>query len=210
MSRQQTMRDAETPTPGLVQEHHLEDQSEFCYSQQSIPCRFRFIDCKAFCELDLLKLVTFENLDHSYSCISYVWNGLNQHVVSPSFNVQGVRDSHPLNIGLLRSACQLSLLKNAPYMWLDLICIVQTDHMDKNWQIKHMDEIYKKCVCCLVIPGGLQRLADLHTCEQTQWAERHWTLQEAVLPIKVYCMYQWRLCSGKISDQAKLEKLNSK
>jgi hypothetical protein len=211
MSRQEVTSGLNTPPFELVQEHTLQylQDVEFQFSQKASIRRFRFIDCDAFTKNKVLKLVSFETLPVlQYSCISYVWNGLRPLRKTPCFSVNGIRDAHPLNIEILTSACLLSLLKGAQYLWLDLICILQTDLEDKIWQITRMSSIYANCSCCLVLSGGLQRLAKLHSGEQTTWAERLWTLQESVLPKHIYCLYDWRHGSGTLSGQAKITKLN--
>ena len=43
---------------------------------------------------------------------------------------------------------------------------------------------------CLVLPGGLGRLID--PTERSPWAQRAWTLQEAIAPPVVLVVFQWK------------------
>lgn len=58
--------------------------------------------------------------------------------------------------------------------------MLQDNKEDKIWQISQMYDLYAKCQMCLVVPGGLLRLAELS--DTTCWADRAWTLQEAAAP----------------------------
>ena len=55
--------------------------------------------------------------------------------------------------------------------------------------MQHMYELYNHCAACLVVPGGLSRLANLD--ETTSWIERAWTLQEALAPPAVEVVFRW-------------------
>ncbi|KAJ5710902.1 hypothetical protein N7488_005058 [Penicillium malachiteum] len=70
---------------------------------------------------------------------------------------------------------------------------MQTSREDKNWQIVHMADIFKNCRLCIVLAGGLSRLSTLF--EETFWTSRAWTLQEALLPSTVLCLFAWELGS---------------
>ncbi|PYH38602.1 uncharacterized protein BO87DRAFT_403433 [Aspergillus neoniger CBS 115656] len=53
-----------------------------------------------------------------------------------------------------------------------------------------MFDIYRSCAVCLVLPGGLGRLID--PTERSTWAQRAWTLQEAIAPPVVLVVFQWK------------------
>ena len=119
-----------------------------------------------------------------------------------------------ISIDLLKCACIASLLNEgardqvgprfnpllckAKYLWLDRLCIMQTNKQDKNWQIKHMFELYSHCRQCLVLPGGIQRLVSLD--EETWWVHRAWTLQEAMAPRASFVLFAWKWKSGELSN----------
>lgn len=156
--------------------------------------RYRFIDCNAFINnrtLEIWETASLSSLPGSYSTVSYVWFGL---TASPSelrdngsFHVYcGERsdgtpreDGGPIGMQVLDFACQYCSKYHAPYLWLDRLCIMQTSKRDKSWQISRMYDIYADSQECVVLPGGLQRLASVF--EETNWAERAWTYQEAVV-----------------------------
>ncbi|KAJ7310136.1 hypothetical protein DFH08DRAFT_666925, partial [Mycena albidolilacea] len=72
------------------------------------------------------------------------------------------------------------------HLWLDRLCVMQAHKRDKTWQIQRMYQIYKRCGVCLVLPGGLVRLARLD--DSTSWIDRAWTLQEALTPHNMKCI----------------------
>lgn len=119
--------------------------------------------------------------------------------------VRGAEDADPISVNVLRAACFASLrndksgtyrmISRAEYIWLDQLCIVQTNKSDKNLQISHMHRIYKCCTQCLILPGGIQRLARLD--EETSWASRAWTLQECLVPKYPIVLFAWTMNTGR-------------
>ncbi|KAK5988303.1 hypothetical protein PT974_12450 [Cladobotryum mycophilum] len=148
--------------------NHLLSQIEHTIdiSSQATPCRLRFIDCEAFVKDSVLKIYE-------------------------AFNVAGAEDADPISIDVLRTACLASITFQSRLLWLDRLCILQKDKNDKSWQIKKMFGIYKNAHPCLVLPGGLSRLATLF--DQTTWIHRSWTLQESVAPTMAICLFAWTL-----------------
>ncbi|KIJ48568.1 hypothetical protein M422DRAFT_66300 [Sphaerobolus stellatus SS14] len=153
--------------------------------------RFRFIDCSAWITDNVLKIYETSTLPNLYSTISYVWFGLVSE--SSALDVDGWfrvycgkredgtmrEDGGPINMRMLYYACQWSSRASCSYLWLDRICILQTSKIDKTWQIRKMYDVYANCQECIVLPGGLQRLASVY--DETSWAERAWTYQEAIV-----------------------------
>lgn len=158
------------------------------------PHRFRFLDCKAYVEQKALRVLDFTTLPEGrYVAVSYVWKGLGKDDASddphPDLNVKGAEAADPMSPAVLRTVCLASLSLQCDMIWLDQVSIIQTNPSDASWQIKNMYRIYTACKACLVLPGGLRRLADL--AEETSWIQRAWTLQEAVAPPQVNCIFQW-------------------
>ncbi|PWY80099.1 hypothetical protein BO83DRAFT_406203 [Aspergillus eucalypticola CBS 122712] len=60
-----------------------------------------------------------------------------------------------------------------------------------------MFDIYRSCAVCLVLPGGLGRLID--PTERSTWAQRAWTLQEAIAPPVVLVVFQWKFSDWYLS-----------
>ncbi|PBK65620.1 hypothetical protein ARMSODRAFT_1006487 [Armillaria solidipes] len=169
------------------------------------PCHFRLVDCAAFIDLNELKIIEYPDISFdiptaihssppSFAAISYPWRDLQlpPGTSNPSFSINGATHADPISIDVLRTACIAARkLSSCAYLWLDRLCILQTSKRDKNWQIQRMYRIYSACDICLVLPGGLVRLAGL--AEPTSWADRAWTLQEAVAPGKgkVKCLFKY-------------------
>lgn len=158
--------------------------------------RFRFINCDAFIDKRLLEIYEITELpdegpDTLYSTVSYVWFGLTATADAlrrdGSFRVycgthsDGMEreDGGPISMKVLEYACMQSTGSGVTYLWLDRLCIMQTSRRDKLWQIGRMYNVYEGCRECIVLPGGLQRLASVY--EETSWASRAWTYQEAIL-----------------------------
>ncbi|ETW75173.1 hypothetical protein HETIRDRAFT_148956, partial [Heterobasidion irregulare TC 32-1] len=167
----------------------------------TMPCQFRLIDCAAFLDSDVLKIVQYPSISFdspttsmpSFAAISYPWRDLQlpSGTSVPSFAVNGATHADPISLDVLRTACLAARkLFSCTHIWLDRLCILQTSKADKNWQIQRMYRIYSACAVCLVLPGGLVRLAGL--AEPTSWADRAWTLQEALAPGKgkIKCLFE--------------------
>ncbi|KAK0231503.1 hypothetical protein IW262DRAFT_1308259 [Armillaria fumosa] len=185
----------------------LDDLAETTINLDSVatPCHFRLVDCAAFIDSNELKIIEYPDISFdistaihnsppSFVAISYPWRDLQlpPGTSTPSFSVNGATHADPISIDVLRTACIATRkLSSCTYLWLDRLCILQTSKRDKNWQIQRMYRIYSACDICLVLPGGLVRLAGL--AEPTSWADRAWTLQEAVAPGKgkVKCLFKY-------------------
>ncbi|THV03861.1 hypothetical protein K435DRAFT_239967 [Dendrothele bispora CBS 962.96] len=165
-------------------------------SKRATPCRFRFIDCIRFVNHQTLRIIEYDDMSNLvYAATSYIWRG----VIGPptaamaelgTFAVEGAIDGDPISIDVLHHACKASLLKDIPLLWLDRLCIMQTNREDKAWQIQQMYRVYAFCKECFVLPGGTRRLASLE--EPTMWIHRGWTLQEAVAPKSVSISISWQ------------------
>jgi hypothetical protein len=134
---------------------------------------------------NILRILEFTELPvKRYSAISYIWRGPGplDNVEPPRtpITVRGAEDADPITFDVLRTACLASLYLKSELIWLGRLCIIQDNRLDKNWQIENMYSIYKSCKVCLVLPGGLLRLAAL--TEETAWIHRAWTLQKALAP----------------------------
>lgn len=85
------------------------------------PCRLRFIDCSAFVDDQMLRIVEVMDLrGEAFSAISYVWKGntlpgpdcesAQAAGDSGSFVVKGAEDRDIISIDVVRCACIASLL----------------------------------------------------------------------------------------------------
>ncbi|CAE6398655.1 unnamed protein product [Rhizoctonia solani] len=157
---------------------------------------YRFMKCSTFIKQGLIDLYEYRELPVAgYVIISYVWNGLapltgdNQITFEVLGDENRSKGAQPISVELLKSACQAAVQKQIDLLWLDQLCIKQSDNIDKAWQMENMHDIYKNSNFCIVFPGGLRRFSNLS--EETQWIDRGWTLQEAIAPPNVQVMFQW-------------------
>lgn len=158
---------------------------------------FRLIDVPSFAEGTSLRVFEYHSPDSSsyttplppYAAISYVWRGLPAPSSSPLITIAGTNSSSRISIPVLRTVCQALQALGCDLVWLDALCIHQADDDDKAWQMQRMHAVYASCELCLVVPGGLQRLAGLE--EETTWIHRAWTLQEALAPGEVKVLFGW-------------------
>ncbi|KAF2203646.1 hypothetical protein GQ43DRAFT_447268 [Delitschia confertaspora ATCC 74209] len=158
------------------------------------PCRFRFIHCRPLVAKSALRVFEFESLPMGrYAPISYVWRGLGadpNHNPKEFFSVTGATNADPLSLNILRLACIAALQNHVELLWLDGLCILQESKEDKDWQIQRMYNVYRHCALCLIIPGGMTRLATLET--PTSWIHRAWTLQEVMGPKESRVLFAWQ------------------
>ncbi|OCH91895.1 hypothetical protein OBBRIDRAFT_774510 [Obba rivulosa] len=167
-------------------------------SSSATPCRYRLVDSAQFVNQRKLRINEFSEFPSvQYSTISYVWRGRPDPARQSRkvFSVAGAEEADPIAVDVLRHACTASIQQNISYIWLDRLCIMQTDKTDKHWQIREMYRIYQSCAQCIVLPGGLLRLVPLS--EETDWIHRGWTLQEAIVPKNVVVLYVWESGSGQ-------------
>ncbi|KAF9260448.1 hypothetical protein L218DRAFT_907138 [Marasmius fiardii PR-910] len=184
------------------------------------PQRFRFFDRQKFIEDKVLSIVESAHLpEDDYIAISHLWRGNpvaseNWNESIGTFNVivpPDADEGDPISLTVLKHVCTAALLEEingsvtplgfefhaSRYIWLDRLCIVQTDRLDKIWQIGRMFDIYQKASSCIILPGGLQRLVRLN--EETQWIHRAWTLQECLArDAEPTVLFQWERGSSEI------------
>ena len=189
--------------PRTILQVPLNSLSQECaldISSHATPQRYRLIDCDQFVQNGVLCIDEFADFPSiQYAAMSYVWKG---NPVDPPeaqshhrFSVAGALDGDPISVNVLSKACLAAVKHGASYIWLDRLCIMQTNREDKNWQIKKMGEMYKRCNPCIVLPGGVQKLVRID--EETAWIHRGWTLQELLMPERALVLLSWKLGAGK-------------
>ncbi|KAG6378365.1 hypothetical protein JVT61DRAFT_14090 [Boletus reticuloceps] len=157
---------------------------------------FRFVNCNQLTKQKRLQIVEYPHLsDTPYATISYVWRGKTAELDGvATFQVAGALNANPVSVEILHYICVVAEKEGVNYLWLDLLCIMQSDDDDKSWQIEHMYELYTCCTLCIVLPAGLQYIPRLD--EETGWIHRGWTLQETVAPKRTVVLFQWTFGSG--------------
>ncbi|KAI3603099.1 ankyrin repeat-containing protein [Moniliophthora roreri] len=165
--------------------------------KNATPARCRLVDCAQLITgiLCIQEFVHFPLVP--YATISYVWRGnsVSNSYRAAEFSVAGAEEADPIGVDVLHDACTAALASGASYLWIDRLCIMQTNKVDKDWQIREMYYMYRSCITCIVLPGGLRRLVPLD--EETGWIHRGWTLQEALAPPVVVVLFAWKLGSCK-------------
>ncbi|KAM0554018.1 hypothetical protein ACHAPJ_007093 [Fusarium lateritium] len=152
--------------------------------------RFRLVDCKSFADRQSLRILDFEDIPkQKYGAVSYVWKGLEPKEPAHHAVVAGTNGDGKFDVELLRTICVAMLELKCAFLWIDILCIIEESEDDRSWQMQRMCDIYNQCSQCLVVPGGILRLADLS--EETTWISRAWTLQEAVAPSSAHCLFAW-------------------
>ncbi|KAG1728360.1 uncharacterized protein EDB91DRAFT_1350106 [Suillus paluster] len=194
-------------------------------SPYATPCKFRFVHCGQLLDDKVLAIHEVSEIparaSFSYAAISYVWKGLPAHTNDEygTFAIKGAEDGDLISIDVLIHACTAAKRDyevkhyhdsrgfndgSSRYIWLDKLCMLQDKHdvkarKDKPWQIRNMHQIYSKCTICIVLPGGMRRLARVD--EDTTWIERSWTFQEATAQVNTFILFHWTL--GKLDMEAK-------
>ena len=88
--------------------------------------------------------------DDTYVCLSYSWGEPDDgHSIRLNGRLFQVRASL---FNFLQCARKLEI---SDWLWIDAICINQTDNLEKNHQVQQMSEIYRGAKHVLVYPGNV-------------------------------------------------------
>ena len=157
--------------------------------------------------------------DCRYAALSYVWGDMNlsnlsRHMISSTQGYMSVfgQESLPQSLSDAIGLCQELAI---PYLWIDCLCILQSDAHDKHVQINNMDRIYSQAYMTIVsaagenanagLPGvnpgsrqspqsilGLQNLSMITTNNfpanpviNSYWYTRGWTFQEFMVSRRI-------------------------
>lgn len=177
--------------------------------RKQLPSNFRLIDVESTSVIE----VNFRPI--SFFALSYVWgaNPGDSRAELRRDNLADLKERGSLR-GLPRTiahAVDVCRTLNQPYLWVDRLCIVQDDKVDKYGQIQSMEAIYSRADLVIVaacgdsmqsgLPGvhsefpreqyqvstnifGFTMANRFHHFEEAMksaWDERGWTYQEAVL-----------------------------
>ncbi|KAM0703947.1 hypothetical protein Q7P35_008953 [Cladosporium inversicolor] len=156
------------------------------------PCRFRFLECNALLDEEIIRISEYTALPKQYATISYVWKGsdcASGKDPARTLRVSGAELANSIDTDILKCAARAATSKDCDFLWLDQLCIMQTSREDKDWQITRMYQIYHESQVCLAFLDGLGRLADIF--KPWPWLTRAWTLQEALAPPAVYIIFAW-------------------
>ena len=163
-----------------------------------------------FIDVESRTVVKCPGKDFEYIALSYVWGGVTQK----SFQLGASLRSLPRTI---EDAMDYVRILNRRYLWVDSVCIDQSDENDKLDQINRMWSIYRgACITIIALSGpsaeaglpglgmngkrssqlichvdGKRLVGLMPTLSQhiwmSPWGSRAWTLQEAILSPR--CLY---------------------
>lgn len=208
--RQQSMFTAEIIPPSFTT-HKALHWLNYCKSHHQRLCGvhpvqvqgLKLINCETFTVVPARSAIP-------YAALSYVWGSSN---TGRCGNNTGTKDRAALPRALprvVKDAISVVQLLGLRYLWIDKYCIDQDNLVEKHYQIRNMDSIYKGAEFTIIAAAGNDetfglpgvgntlrkpqqqlRLGDLsitttmahphHTIMSSRWATRGWTLQEAVL-----------------------------
>ncbi|KHE84182.1 HET-domain-containing protein [Neurospora crassa] len=154
---------------------------------QDIP-GLRVIDCSSRRLVSWSQLPT--NQDRNYVALSYVWGAKPDDGNEGDMNISDRTVDWPLPSQLppliedtITAVTQLGFR----YLWVDRYCIPQGDEEAKHTQIQNMHSIYGSASLTIVAATGndpshgLPGVAAFSVLEDSMWASRAWTMQEAFL-----------------------------
>ncbi|PGH14412.1 hypothetical protein AJ79_03055 [Helicocarpus griseus UAMH5409] len=99
------------------------------------------------------RCLTFANEEDQWTCLSYVWGKANTLRLTKS-NVQvfSVPDSLGPSVlpNIIEDALQVTKGLGERYLWVDSLCIIQDDDVDKTEFISQMDSIYTLATVVIV------------------------------------------------------------
>ncbi|KAH8588238.1 heterokaryon incompatibility protein-domain-containing protein [Bisporella sp. PMI_857] len=115
---------------------------------------FRLIDVK------LRAVERFDNVniaDMKYLALSYVW-GFAQRLVINRHNMKKLGIAGSLSGAVsktIEDAMHLTEMLGIQYLWVDALCILQDDALDKSHHLSYMGEIYKHALFTIVAASGI-------------------------------------------------------
>ena len=188
--------------------------------------KYRFIDISQFLQSNQFRLLEFdETIDaqgqpifgsipsaaQPYAALSYPWRDLKVLESAPApigFQTTGLnpKEEPITSIEVLTAVCTAAQNAGCNYLWMDKLCFRQDYDQegidDRAWHMKRMYSVYANCKVCLVAAGGMLRLPRL--IDATSWINRAWTLQEALAPPEVQCLFVWN-SGDKVIDGGNMQ-----
>ncbi|PPJ56649.1 hypothetical protein CBER1_01838 [Cercospora berteroae] len=121
-----------------------------------------------------------------YDAISYSWGSDNSHsTIFCNDRQLNVTKSCELAIKALRHSSEPKMI------WIDAVCIDQSNMVDKSRQVARMGDVYVNAACTFIQLGESEKIWDICDTEsenshwisllERQWFTRTWVVQEVVL-----------------------------
>ncbi|EPE25117.1 hypothetical protein GLAREA_11698 [Glarea lozoyensis ATCC 20868] len=132
------------------EEQHDGDCSESWHRGVEEAHSLRVIDVTKFCVVEAPPRCRYFALSYvwgtswTFRCTTEIATGLHKENSLRDFDI-------PITI---RDAMNLVSRAGEKYLWVDAVCIIQDDELDKFEQIKQMDRIYSRATATLIAAGG--------------------------------------------------------
>lgn len=105
-------------------------------------------------------ITSLDNCEHIYQAISYVWDDSAQ---DHSIKING-KYSLPITKTLAVGLPQLAKICSTRFLWIDQICIDQSNNQERGRRVLIMGEIYRNAESVLIWTGGkLDGLSEMKT-----------------------------------------------
>ncbi|KLU92829.1 hypothetical protein MAPG_11791 [Magnaporthiopsis poae ATCC 64411] len=98
-------------------------------------------------------IASLDAADLKYETVSYVWGDVKTPIDKPAHILV---DGSPIRLGenAHRALRRLRKPDQDRTIWIDALCIEQSDDVEKTEQVKLMGRIYKSCTQCAIFWGG--------------------------------------------------------
>lgn len=178
--------------------HH----QKLCGNEGMPPHGLKLIDCFSM-------TITHAKPSDEYVALSYVLGPSKDDNNFISRSGASIHLLHERLPAVISDAILVTKSLHMRYLWVDKLCIDQSNELEKYHQISQMDEVYKKAELCIIATAGDETTGlpgvgilprewqpattlnniDIiftmkhphHSIETSKWSTRGWTYQEAVL-----------------------------
>lgn len=120
-------------------------------NDDDVPANFRLVDVQAGCVVD-------SPANPSYYALSYVWGPSESDLCATSANIDHLKRPYSLTQEALPRTIHdvMKLVRDlgGKYLWVDRLCILQDDDLDKSLQVPRMDSIYSLAELTIVAASG--------------------------------------------------------
>lgn len=142
-----------------------------------------------------------EVIDMGFACVSYIWKEEGEDQGKPVINgeVYPTPDSVKRNIAnVISYAAHVGI----QYVWIDALCIDQTDDEDIQEEISKMHVYFTTCNLVIVWTAKKRFVAKsmkqkprlaIQQLYNSEWLNRSWTIQEGVLASRLVVATDWGL-----------------
>lgn len=115
-------------------------------------------------------------ISETYVALSYVWGGVKQYFTRKSeierlLSPKSLIGTKPAISTVILEAIALVARLGSKYLWVDALCIVQDDEVQKAKNIELMAEIYNRATITIIACGDTRASSHLTLCKEIFAAE---------------------------------------